>query len=297
MQAAATLNAALAQPTLVIAPTTNDIAQGGQQEEAQVVPTVKGRKNSKFPSASAATEPATSAGRGTKRSINAAEAGANPGTSPQSVDAPLAKRRRTPKGAATITAPSSTPTLPPSRTTSMPASLSSIESAPAKVAIPPDAPKWFENALSMLQAKDLGAPWHALLQAWADFEVRHEFKEVAFLGAKNRPECIEEWMRRRRSATWKPPIKGVAAYESRFMSWWEMLQPDWRLLEAGGIDFSAKEGDWERLRKPGLRGLHNAIVGLFYWALEVENENKGHAQWLIAVDDCRVVCEHLSSAM
>ena len=62
MQAAATLNAALAQPTLVIALTTNDIAQGGQQEEAQVVPTVKGRKNSKFPSASAATEPATSAG-------------------------------------------------------------------------------------------------------------------------------------------------------------------------------------------------------------------------------------------
>ena len=183
----------------------------------------------------------------------------------------------------------------PSHTTLTSASLFSVESAQLKVALPPDAPKWFENALSMLQGKNWGAPWHALLQAWADFEVRHKFKEVSFLGAKNRPKCIEEWMRRRRSATWRPPIKGVTAFESSFMSWWESLQPDWRLLEAGGIDFSAMEGNWDGLRRPGLRGLHNAVVGLFYWALEVENENKGHTQWLIAVNDCRVICEHLSS--
>ena len=88
---------AVAQPTLVIALTTNDIAEGGQQEEAQDVPTAKGRKNSKVPSASAAMElamePATSAGCGTKQGIKAAEAGANLGTSPQSVEAPLAKCR------------------------------------------------------------------------------------------------------------------------------------------------------------------------------------------------------------
>ena len=211
------LAAALAQPSLDIALTTNDITEGGQQEEAQDIPTAKGRKNSRVPSASAATEPPTSAGCGTKRCIKAAEAGANLGTSPQSIEAPLAKRRRTRNGASTVTAPSSTPTLA-SHTTSTPASFSSVESAQAKVALPLDAPKWFENALSMLQGKDWGTPWHALLRAWADFEVCHEFKEVAFLGAKNRPECIEEWMRRRRSATWRLPIKGVMAFESSFMS-------------------------------------------------------------------------------
>jgi hypothetical protein len=172
-------------------------------------------------------------------------------------------------------------------------SLPSIELGQVKVAIPPDAPKWFENALSMLQVKDWSVPWCALIKAWADFEVRHEFKEVAKLGAKNRPNCIQEWQRRRRPANWKPPIIGVSAYESSFMSWWASLQPDWRLSDDGGINFSATEGDWEGLRRPGLLGLHNAVVGLFFWALEVENENKGHAQWLIAVNDCRVVCERL----
>ena len=238
--------AALAQLTLDIALPTNNIAEGGQQEEAQDVPTAKGRKNSNVPSASAATAPATSAGRGTKWGIKAAEAGVNLGTSPQSVEAPLAKRRRTHNGAATVTAPSSTPTSAPSRTTS-PASLSSVESVQAKVALPPDAPKWFENALSMLQRKNWGAPWHALLRAWADFEVRHEFKEVSFLGAKNRPKCIEEWKHHRRSATWRLPSKGVTIFESSFMSWWESLQPDWCLLEAGGIDFSATDGNWDGL--------------------------------------------------
>ena len=76
------LAAALAQPSLDIALMTNNIAEGGQQEEAQDVPTAKGRKNSRVPSASTAMEPPTSVGRGTKRGIKAAEAGANLGTSP-----------------------------------------------------------------------------------------------------------------------------------------------------------------------------------------------------------------------
>jgi len=148
----------------------------------------------------------------------------------------------------------------------------------------------------MFQAKDWGAPWCALIRAWAEFEVCHEFKEVVKLGTKNCPECIQEWMRHRWSATWKPPINGVSAYEPSFMKWWASLQPYWRLLEGGEIDFSAVEGDWGGLRRPGLRGLLNVIVGLFYWALEVENEKRGHTQWLIVVDDCRVVCERLLSS-
>ena len=178
----------------------------------------------------------------------------------------------------------------------MATSLPPRELVQVKVATPPDAPKWFENALSMLQAKDWGVPWCALIRVWADFEIRHDFKEVAKLGAKNRPDCIQEWQRRRRPANWKPPIIGVSAYESSFMSWWASLQPDWRLSDDGGIEFLAMEGDWERLQRPGLRGLHNALVGLFYWALEVEKDNKGHAQWLIAVDDCRMVCGWLLSS-
>ena len=97
----------------------------------------------------------------------------------------------------------------------------------------------------------------------------------------------------RQPANWKPPIMGVSAYELSFMSWWASLQPNWRLSDNEEIDFSVTEGNWEGLRRPGLLGLHNAVVGLFFWALEVENENKGHAQWLIAVDDCRLVYEWL----
>jgi len=273
-----TLNAVLPQLTPIIAPTTDGAAQRTRQEVADDT-----------------TEQATSPGRGRKRGIEAAE-GTNLSTSPQGIDAPLAKRMRTHKGIATIMAPSTPTLLPLSRITLTPASLSSIEPAQARVTIPPDAPKWFENALSMFQAKDWGAPWYALIRAWADFEVCHEFKEVVQLGTNNCPECIQEWMRHRWSATWKPPINGISAYELSFMKWWASLQPDWRLLEGGEVDFSALEGDWGGLRRPGLRGLLNVIVGLFYWALEVENEKKGHTRWLIAVDDCRVVCERLLSS-
>ena len=273
--AQSTLNTAL--PQSIAVSTTNDTAQGTQQEVAKGVPI-----------AQSLTEPETSAGHSRKRGIGAAESGANPGTSPQGVDTPLAKRMRTRKDVATFTAPSSTRASLPSPP--------SIEPAQAKVAIPPDAPKWFESTLSMLQVNEWGPSWGALIKAWMDFEVRHEFKEVAKLGAKNRPECIQEWMRRRRSTSWKPPINGVSAYESSFMSWWASLQPDWRLLADGSIDFSAVEGNWDKLRRPGLRGLHNVVVGLFYWVLEVENENKGHAQWLIAVEDCRTVCGYLLSS-
>ena len=284
IQASSTLNAALAQSPTIAAPTTNDTTQGMQQEVAEDAPIAQGF-----------TEPETSAGQSRKRGIEAAEADANPSTSPQGVDAPLAKRMRTRKGVAAVTAPSSTRALLPP-TTPLPPPLPSIELPQAKVAIPPDAPKWFESTLSMLQVKEWGPSWCALIKAWTDFEVRHKFKEVAKLGAKNRPECIQEWMRRRRSTSWKPPINGVSAFESSFMSWWASLQPDWRLLADGRINFSAVEGNWDGLRRPGLRGLHNVVVGLFYWALEVENENKGRAQWLIAVDDCRMVCGCLFSS-
>jgi len=77
------------------------------------------------------------------------------------------------------------------------------------------------------------------------------------------------------------------------MKWWTGLQPKWRLLDDGEIDFSAVEGDLDELRRPGLRGLVSVLVGLFYWALELKSENKGHEQWLIAVADCRLVCGHL----
>ena len=145
----------------------------------------------------------------------------------------------------------------------------------------------------MLQAQDFGAPWFALIRAWVDFEVRHEFKEVVKLGAKHRPACVGEWMQCRRSTTWRPPLTGSLAYEAKFMKWWTGLQPKWRLLDDGEIDFSAVEGDLDELRRPGLRGLVSVLVGLFYWALELKSENKGHEQWLIAVADCRLVCGHL----
>ena len=133
---------------------------------------------------------------GRKQGIGAAEASANSSTCPQGVDAPLAKRMRTRKNVASAPVPLATPLLPPSsRAAPMSVSLSSLEPGQEKVAVPPDAPKWFENALSMLQAKDWGVPWDALIRAWTDFEVHHNFTEVAKLGAKNRPDCIQEWQR------------------------------------------------------------------------------------------------------
>ncbi|KDR74720.1 hypothetical protein GALMADRAFT_36288, partial [Galerina marginata CBS 339.88] len=164
------------------------------------------------------------------------------------------------------------------------------------IVTPPDAPKWFENALLMLRNEELGDSWATLLRSWCAFEVRQEFEEVSKLNTQHRPSCVSGWIKRARSGTWRPTIADVSEFKASFWKWWTTLQPAWRISEEGKVNFSAVDGDWEGLRRSGLNGLFSVVAVLFYWGLAAKGQNKGVADWLVAVEDVCVVCDHLISS-
>ena len=109
------------------------------------------------------------------------------------------------------------------------------------------------------------------------------------LSAESRPLCIQEWIRRARPTTWRPVITSIPAFEKSFEAWWNNLQPDWRKNDDGSIAFDNVDGDWEKLRKAGLNGIHSVIVALFYWGCRVQGSVTKCSRWASSVEDCILV--------
>ena len=147
----------------------------------------------------------------------------------------------------------------------------------------------------MLQNNEpsLGNRWAELLRLWSAFEKKENFKEQKKLSPDGRPQCVSEWIRRRRSTTWRPVISSILALEKSFKAWWTNLQPDWRKDNDGSIAFANVDGDWEILRKPGLNGIVSAIAGLFYWGCKVQGNLTRRARWATLVEDCILVLENI----
>ncbi|KAF9470167.1 hypothetical protein BDN70DRAFT_780813, partial [Pholiota conissans] len=138
------------------------------------------------------------------------------------------------------------------------------------VEAPNDAPDWFRNALSMLNASDLGPEWQDLVNKWATFEAEEHYKQGPKLGNLHRPVSIKDWIQRGRSPTWRPVIAKPSNYGREYMKWWTSLQPSWRLSSRGSIIFTATEGDWGALRRPGVNGLLSVLGSLFHWGTALQ---------------------------
>ncbi|KDR66323.1 hypothetical protein GALMADRAFT_147927 [Galerina marginata CBS 339.88] len=177
-----------------------------------------------------------------------------------------------------------TSSAPPS-TRASPASTSMASTEADGPVVPPDgAPKWFADALVMLQAKDLGDRWREALRTWARFEQMHEYQEIAVLKPTHRPLVVKEWISRARSPNYRPQISDLDQYHKDYNAWWASLQPTWRLLPDGSVDFDAFDGKWEVLERPGRNGLLSVLAALFFWGLAVR-KGKTMGNWLEAVQD------------
>ena len=154
----------------------------------------------------------------------------------------------------------------------------------------PSPPAWFLNSLSMLQNNEppLGDRWAELLRLWSAFE-KEAFVEHTKLSAESQPLCIQEWIRRAHPTTWHPVIMSIPAFEKSFEAWWNNLQPDWRKNNNSSIAFDNIDGDWEKLRKAGLNGIHSIIVTLFYWGCRVQGSVMKCSRWASLVEDCILV--------
>ena len=135
----------------------------------------------------------------------------------------------------------------------------------SKITPPADAPRWFEDALSMFQSVELGSTWQTIIRHWADFENFHRFTGSARIQTSGCPSCIADWVIRSRNITWRPKIDDFAKYELEYMTWWRKLQPAWRLLPNGTINPSIVGGNWVHFQKPGICGIYNVIACLFFW--------------------------------
>ncbi|KAJ3494137.1 hypothetical protein NLJ89_g10871 [Agrocybe chaxingu] len=235
------------------------------------------------------TAPSTSdvspiVGEATAATVDAASSGNEAGSSSNA----RGKRGRETSSASPEPAPKC-----PRRDRSVSSTRTAVE--PDLVIAPPDAPSWLESAIAMLQKEDLGDKWRDLLEDWTTFEQREEYKTIRILSSTHRPPCIQDWIRRARSATYRPDIPDVKQYGKDVERWWATLQPAWRRGRDGKIISDSFDGDWTALRRPGINGLYSVWAALFYWGINTEGNATARARWLRAVQDCHAVLLKLIS--
>jgi hypothetical protein len=172
---------------------------------------------------------------------------------------------------------------------------SHISSPTSAIQSPEGAPTWFRNTFQMFQSNGvaLGEEWSRLLRIWTQFEDQSAYTSHEKLGTLHRPKVVKDWIQRARPATWRPVIDNVADLEKSYSMWWVSLQPAWRHFEDGSLRTDLVDGDWTELKRPGVNGILNALVVLFYWGLLVVGDNKVRQRWLMAVEDCTMVLNHL----
>ncbi|KAF9470879.1 hypothetical protein BDN70DRAFT_820772 [Pholiota conissans] len=156
-------------------------------------------------------------------------------------------------------------------------------------------PNWFTSASSMLRSTNLGPEWEELVSKWAAFEAQEGYKGVAKLGHLHRPASVKDWIQRGRSPTWKPAIVNPPEYGVEVVKWWTSLQPPWRISSKGKIIFSAVDGDWKAMRRPGVNGLLSIVACLFHWGSALQKNGKAirNPQWIAIVKDCSTVYDNL----
>jgi hypothetical protein len=150
------------------------------------------------------------------------------------------------------------------------------------------ATSWFSEFQKMFLEKDLGTEWGGLVSSWVAFEEKSRSTQVRRLSAAGRPAVMHNWIARRRPTKFQPKIPSLTDYENEFVDWWRRLQPPWRISN-NAVDKAATHGDWDCLRVPGVNGVLNVVVALFYWGLASEGKLVHYKAWLAAVEDCVTV--------
>ena len=133
-----------------------------------------------------------------------------------------------------------------------------------------------------------------LLNNYITFELSNHSGFHGNLSTAHRPKAVGWWLSRARPNK-LPPYDSLSSFRDSIVKWWIFLQPDWRRegLECGvtsrdeGCSNASddEESCWERIYKPGLNGLLNVVILVYWWAriLEARGESADEAyRWLVA---------------
>ncbi|KAK7040004.1 hypothetical protein R3P38DRAFT_3181832 [Favolaschia claudopus] len=155
---------------------------------------------------------------------------------------------------------------------------------------PPSAPKWFSDAYALMTAVDLGCHYNALIAAWTRMEQASRFEHgPTRLPHKLRPQHVSTWITRgRRDAP--PSVDKAAEYAVIWQSWWDSLQPAWRVRDGDGrwsvaTGYGQGGREWGPLYHWGVNGVLSIVASLFCWGRTVLEDAELRAAWDIAVCD------------
>lgn len=77
----------------------------------------------------------------------------------------------------------------------------------------------------------------------------------------------------------------AADYSSRFVAWWNLLQPSWRILPDGKYSRECEEDEsWTLLAKGGSAGIYTVVVALSWWIRLLDPQDTDSQGWLIVED-------------
>ena len=143
-----------------------------------------------------------------------------------------------------------------------------------------------QDACTLFLSVDFGNAWVDIVHLFQTFEALHPSKLKAKLGNVNRPTCVHEWIKRGRSATYRPNVTALGNISQDFQSWWRTLQPEWRLSN-GNLVLGKGNGDWSTLRISGVNGFLSVMAALFFWRSSL----KDNVSWEAALKDVRLALE------
>jgi hypothetical protein len=99
---------------------------------------------------------------------------------------------------------------------------------------------------------------------------------------------VKAWIGSKKKAV--VPDLNVSDYSARWMKWWETLQPEWRVGDAGGIGRCREVpagANWAALRKGGTSGMYTVVVSLAWWVSKGLDNNDsvweivGDVEWVL----------------
>ncbi|CAK5279081.1 unnamed protein product [Mycena citricolor] len=172
------------------------------------------------------------------------------------------------------------------------------------VTIPAKAPNWLVTHARALSQTDLGIHYQNLVNASMRLEAAFGFfgdKYHAPVSTQSRPAALEKWVAK--EGTELPKIKGSKTFATKWVAWWQSLQPDWRVLDSsgrylkGGDVLYGKDSEWGDLDSPGPEGALTLVAGLAIWGSALKDAPESDLEWLDAVMDVSWMWEGLILSM
>ncbi|KAJ7029731.1 hypothetical protein C8F04DRAFT_962512, partial [Mycena alexandri] len=141
-------------------------------------------------------------------------------------------------------------------------------------------PKWVVEGKTLLESgtEAWGKGWVKLTGLWWQLEESTGFKSSAKgFAPSGRPDEVGHWVKCARKG--EPHIVDVAAFASRWMTWWKGINPEWRVGPDQALK-RAEDGPWEVMERPGVNGFLNVLICLQWW-----KDAGGDGNWAAAVED------------